>query len=568
VLNSRNKFERFFMSNKQALVNELKKIFEHTAEEAAIRSRSNEYLYKGLAWVYLWWVKAKKESGFLEEQYKQYNIGGHNVAGEEKFTRLLRLTWRLDWTEESRANLQQWSNALRKLHVEYESNKDAYRTSPQEQLAKFIDTSGGLRKLIGADKYYEEGNRELKRKSKTKSERSEDEKAVIDSKHLELGVQHFASAKSISNIQSTKPVAVNRMGYALALIRAKPNGTYSVLATVNDEEQIRKAIVTSYKRDNTVAPTVLQLLCEVISTQSIPLPMEPNRDSLQDTIKIKGASGEVLSTKQYKRVLFRKKQKDILLSENRTACSVVTQVKPIESILTSSKDVFLRVQDRRYLEKLIIQQQDLSLYTTNDKSKIPVVRDTEVKASHKLIVEHKLLKTRRAIYFYTLEQRGEYTCEQADVNSDYKSSALWTATVDKHWLENLYVGFVGGWLNEYSKHITRPKYKTILAELGRTQLVFKHTGERGNLTSASKQFEIATIGKTSKPIKPLFLTKDLLPVLANLAAIDIVGNVKISANEDLLVLSYKTALASYTVTVPTCSISAKRNSAAFAAYGA
>jgi hypothetical protein len=317
-----------------------------------------------------------------------------------------------------------------------------------------------------------------------------------------------------------------------------------------------------------VAPTVLQLLCEVISTQSIPLPMEPNRDSLQDTIKIKGASGEVLSTKQYKRVLFRKKQKDILLSENRTACSVVTQVKPIESILTSSKDVFLRVQDRRYLEKLIIQQQDLSLYTTNDKSKIPVVRDTEVKASHKLIVEHKLLKTRRAIYFYTLEQRGEYTCEQADVNSDYKSSALWTATVDKHWLENLYVGFVGGWLNEYSKHITRPKYKTIRAELGRAQLVFKHTGERGNLTSASKQFEIATIGKTSKPIKPLFLTKDLLPVLANLAAIDIVGNVKISANEDLLVLSYKTALASYTVTVPTCSISAKRNSAAFAAYGA
>ena len=158
------------MSNKQALVNELKKIFEHTAEEAAIRSRSNEYLYKGLAWVYLWWVKANKESGFLEEQYKQYNIGGHNVAGEEKFTRLLRLTWRLDWTEESRANLQQWSNALRKLHVEYESNKDAYRTNPQEQLAKFIDTSGGLRKLIGADKYYEEGNKELNRKSKTKSE--------------------------------------------------------------------------------------------------------------------------------------------------------------------------------------------------------------------------------------------------------------------------------------------------------------------------------------------------------------------------------------------------------------
>jgi len=35
----------------------------------------------------------------------------------------------------------------------------------------------------------------------------------------------------------------------------------------------------------------------------------------------------------------------------------------------------------------------------------------------------------------------------------------------------------------------------------------------------------------------------------------------------LLTLSYKTALASYTVSVPTCTVSAKRKTAAFAAYG-
>jgi hypothetical protein len=100
----------------------------------------------------LWWVKASKVKDLLEEQYKQHNIGGHNVVGEEKFTRLLRLTWQLDWADESRATLQQWSNALRKLHIEYESNKDAYRTNPQDRLAQFIEASGGIRKLIGADK--------------------------------------------------------------------------------------------------------------------------------------------------------------------------------------------------------------------------------------------------------------------------------------------------------------------------------------------------------------------------------------------------------------------------------
>jgi hypothetical protein len=555
------------MTNKQALVKELEKIFEHTTQQTVFRNRSNEYLYTGLAWVYLWWVKASKVKGLLEEQYKHHNIGGHSVVGEEKFTRLLRLTWKLDWADDSKATLQQWSLALRKLHSEYENNKDAYRTNPQEQLAQFIETSGGLRKLIGADKYYADGNNEPPKKSKSKSGRSEEDAALLDSKHLELGVQHFATAKSISSIQSTKPIAVNRLGYALALIRAKPNGTYAVLATVSEEAQIRKAIISSYKRDNKAAPTVLQLLTEVIGTQSIPTAMERHRDTLQDSKRVTTANGEVLAVKQYKRLLFRKQQQDIVLSENRTNCSVVTVVKPKASILASSKDVFLRVQDRRYLEQAIIQQQDLSIYTANDKSKVPVLRDTEVKASHKLVLENKLLRSRRAIYFYALDTVGEHSRAQADVNAEYAESAQWTATVDKLWIEKLYVGFVGSWLAEYGEHITRPKHKTIRVEFGRTQLVFKHYGERGNLTTASKPFDIANVGNTSKPTKPLFLTKDLMPVLASLTAADFVGNVKITANEDVLKLTYKTALASYTVSVPTCSISAKRNSAAFAAYG-
>jgi len=555
------------MTTKQVLIKELEKIYEHTAQQTVFRNRSNEYLYKGLAWVYLWWVKASKVKGFLEEQYKQHNIGGHSVIGEEKFTRLLRLTWQLDWADDSKATLQQWSYALRKLHEEYNANKDAYRKNPQERLAQFIDTSGGLRRLIGAERYYEDDNNEPTKKSKLKNGRNEDDKALIEKKHLEMGVQHFAKAKPISNIQSTKPISVNRFGYALALIRAKPNGTFAVLATVSEEAQIRKAIITSYKRDNTAAPTVLQLLTEVIATQSIPLAMERHRDTLQDTKKITTSNGDVIAAKQYKRLLFRKQQRDIVLSENRTNCSVVTVVKPKLSVLASSKDVFLRVQDRRYLEQAIIQQQDLSIYTSNEKTKVPVLRDVEVKASHKLVLENKLLRSRRAIYFYALDTVNESSRAQADVNAEYVEAAIWTATLDKLWIENLYVGFVGSWLTEYGEHITRPKHKTIKVEFGRTQIVFKHYGERGNLTTSSKPFDIANVANGSKQIKPLFLTKDLMPVLANLAAADIIGNVKIAVNEDVLTLAYKTALANYTVSVPTCTASAKRNSAAFAAYG-
>ncbi len=555
------------MTIKQELLSELDKIVSHTAEQTIFRRRSNEYLYVGLAWVYLWWVRANKVDGFLEEQYTKFQITGHSNDGEEKFTRLLRLTWRLDWADESKATLQQWSLALRKIHTEYTSNINAYKTNAQEKLVQFIVASGGLRTLIGADKYYIDTNTEVAPKSKSKGGRTADETAIIANKHLELGELHFANAKPISSIQSTKPIPVNRKGYALALIRVKRNDTFDVLATVSEEKQIHDAIVASYKRSNDAAPTVLQQLAEVVNTQAIPLSIEKHRNSLQDGKNLKDEQGDSIRVTQYKRVLFRKQQNDILLSENKTDCSVVTIAKPHQSILASSKDVFMRVQDRRYLEQAVLQLKDLSIYTTNDKEKIPVVRDTDVAASHKLVLENKLLNTKRALYFYTIDSVKAFNRPQAYLNEDYREPALWHATVDSVWIESLYAAFVGSWLNEYGQHITRPQHKTIRIEFGKTQLSFKHYGERGNLTTSSKIFDLKNVGKSSKPIKPIFLTKDLMPVLAALVQAEIEGQVKLSANNDLLVIAYKTALATYQISVPTCSLAGKRNTAAFAAYG-
>ena len=104
-------------------------------------------------------------------------------------------------------------------------------------------------------------------------------------------------------------------------------------------------------------------------------------------------------------------------------------------------------------------------------------------------------------------------------------------------------------------------------EFGKTNLLLKYFGENGNLTRTSNQFVVEKIGKASKPIKPVFLTKDILPVLQGIAHTDIQGNVKLAVNEDKLTISYKTHLAEYHISIPTCSPSGKRTSTAFAGYG-
>jgi len=251
------------MKSKQVLVKELNEIVKHTTEQNVYHRRSQKYLYSGLAWVYMWWREAKLVDGLLNELYEKNFIRGQE-SEDEKFTRLIRLTWRLDWADESKATLQQWSLALREIHKEYETNKAAYKTDAQKKLALYIDSVGGIRKLIGADKYYNNVDSTTEKKPKNKATRSAEDEALVEARHVELGETHFATARSISTIQSTKPIVVNRKGYALALIRAKRGNAYDVLATVSDDTQIRKAIISSYKRQNDIAPTILRLLAEVI----------------------------------------------------------------------------------------------------------------------------------------------------------------------------------------------------------------------------------------------------------------------------------------------------------------
>lgn len=554
------------MTDKKTLVKELDEIVELTTKQNYHYVRGRTYLYEGFASVYLWWVKAKELDGFLEEQYKLHNIGGQSHE-QEKFTRVLRLTWRLDWADESKAKLQQWSNALRKLDEEYKRNKDAYRTDAKKKLVLYIEDAGGLRKLIGADKYdYDgDGNTEKKSKGKRAQLRSEDDEALIAQKHLQLGSEYFDNATAISKIQSTKPILVNRLGYAVALIRQKRGGKYDVLATLNNESQIEQAIIASYRRSNTVAPIVLRVLTEVIQTQSLPIALEKHRYTLPDSVTLTGEDGKPVRVNQNRRVLFRKRQQDILLSENRTGCSVVTVAKPKMPVLTSSKDVFLNVNDRRYLEQAIIQRNELSFYTANDKDKVPVLRDTARVASHRLVVENKVLDKKRAIYFYTLDTVGETSRPQASIKADADMSNAFTATVNKLWLEKVNALFVNGWLNAYGERITWAKHKLMCLEFDSKKLVVHHYGERGNFSNKSLPLDLPKAG-VGKAIKVNVLSKDILPVLNGLADTEIKGNVSLSVTQDAVVIGYATELASYKVYVPTCGVSGKRNQAMFEAY--
>ena len=65
----------------------------------------------------------------------------------------------------------------------------------------------------------------------------------------------------------------------------------------------------------------------------------------------------------------------------------------------------------------------------------------------------------------------------------------------------------------------------------------------------------------------LHLSRDIAPTLYNIADAEIVGKATLSGNEDAVVISYSTAVAAFSIAVPTASVTAKgvaRNAAGFA----
>ncbi len=233
--------------------------------------------------------------------------------------------------------------------------------------------------------------------------------------------------------------------------------------------------------------------------------------------------------------------------------------------MASKDDVFLNVNDRRYLEQAIIQRNELSFYTTNDRDKVPVLRDTEKVASHRLVVENKVLGKKRAIYFYKLSTVGEHTRIQANINASVVEPVLFKAVVNKLWLEKVNALFVSGWLREYGERITWAKHNMMSLGFDSKRLLITHYGERGNFSNKSLPIEFPTVG-AGKAASVMVLSKDILPLLSGLVDIDIVGKVTISVTENCIAIAYATELAEYQVFVPACAANGKRINTAFEAY--
>ena len=551
------------MVTKSQLVEALDGLITKADEQNRLHESSRQTLYLTLGHAYVWWSEAKGISGFLDELYEDRKLIARGK--EENFTRLIRLIWQKDWSGRQAPTLQLWSKAFRKIHQEVDANRDAYRKDTAERIREYLDSGGGIKGILDIQPRVEE-EYIFTKKTKNKNFSLKDEE--IKNKHFELGQQYFGNTNSylLSLISEKQKLTVSKNGYAVALIKknGKNTNSYKILSISKNDEILKDLIVDTYKRSSENTPYALKLICETIQAQALPLAFEKNRNSIIGTSTITNSDGEKF--KQYKQLIIRTKKKDILLSEVRNDCSVVTHVKPKESLINDSNDVYLRISDQRYLEHEVIQKNDLAFHTILNEN-VKKITNKDIVADYKIETKNTVTQARRNIYFYKqLEEKNSINF-QADINEEYKYKPLWSALVNKDWISELEIHFTSNWLREYGSQINRPHHKQIRIDLTKKSFKIAYYGIRNNYVNIEDKIPMPNIKSTSKNLSIQLIAKDILPIFNALAKIEIIGNVEVSANEELLRFEYKTELATYTTFVPTSENQNKLIKKAFTTYG-
>jgi hypothetical protein len=544
------------MSTKAELQKALDRLIGDADEQTQLYESSIQRLYKTLGEVYLWWREAKKYDGFLEELYAKRNLVQRGQ--EEKFTRLVSLVWQMDWSGHEAPKLQNWAKALRGLHHEYETNRDAYQVQDaSEKIRQFFNAMGGIgavgrlvSPLQQTDDEVGSGNQKAA-KPKKKSEFDALNEQQVRSKHIELGERYFSNEDPyIKNIVSKeKRLNVTRKGYAVALVRRTASGNLDILSLTNNDSIVHDTIVETYKRNDDALPQILRTLSETIKTQTLPIQLEKHRQGLNDVTDEFGADGKT-KLRTVKRLLLRPKTKDILLSECRTDCSVVTLVKPKRFPSNVTEDITLRAVNHKYIEQNMLQTRDLCFYTTETKQ-LETVTDEALKASHRLRTKNTVTDRIHNLYFYKLSSQPDGSKPQAEINHSALGAPTWMATVNKEWVEDLQSICVGNWLREFGPQWNRDRHKQVMLKLSKS-FEISYDGTRGHYTKTETNIPKPKTDRQSKSLQFHVRSKDIFTVFNSLAQQEIQGDIELAANEHVFTICFKNSHASYVIAVPTC----------------
>ena len=556
---------------KRHLELQLQKLQEGADAQYDAYRRSHEQLWSLLAKSYLWWREASEESGYLEALYKKREIrfrtGDSNVPN---FNPLIRLIWNMqELGAVERVTISQWNKALQSVHEHYAQHADDFRHNAEGKLTAYIEGQGGVVGLTTRNAEYTDDETPINRLRRTSHSSTLTTKGREEIARRAL-TELKAQKKGVGSVAVRETVRVGGDGLLVLLARREKNGRITVLGSSNDPTQIDAVAALAVQTNLTNLSPNLRSLVEIIATQTFPshaLPMSPEKRSKWFRTRYSDKSdlwqgdleggtkedrGERL--RSAKRLLLRGKERDVLLSGSRVSVSPVTRCVLNEPLIDKGDTVFLRVLERATIEQWI-ETKEITLLRAEPKHRLKHAERSE-SASYKLAVANSISDFTKFLHFYDHTPDKKITHYQADFHRD-RFKADWSVKLNGEWFEKLRQIWTDQWFGGLGRfnQILRPHNAVLELKVTDKQLYVFF-----NLNPKKSPFETLAFPEPIKTLKRVqktaYFSKDLAPILFNLADAHINGTVTMAGNTHVIVFRYATQMGKFEIAVPT--LDAKR----------
>jgi hypothetical protein len=266
------------------------------------------------------------------------------------------------------------------------------------------------------------------------------------------------------------------------------------------------------------------------------------------------------------KLLIRGAQGDVILSGSKTNLSVVTSCKPVKPLVDKNDQVFLRVMERSIVERMV-DTGEIHLIKASPQAGLKH-SSAEAKYAYELTLDNGVSKKPQTLHFYDAKQKaGMLTGFQTGFDFDIWTPN-WSFSVDPIWFGELREKMLDKWFSTFGsgKQPNRPSNQilNVLVAAKSCGLAFNiHDDELSPQQKLDVNVSLQDKGST---LKTVHLSKDIAPVLFNLADVQCDGKIEVSGSSQAIVFAYKNDLGTFKIAVPTAERkkkSAVRHSSAF-----
>jgi hypothetical protein len=264
----------------------------------------------------------------------------------------------------------------------------------------------------------------------------------------------------------------------------------------------------------------------------------------------------------YKRLLYRTKTKDFLLSNVRSKAGVVTTVKPITNgFYEGESDIFLSPLSTKIIERKLLTNYSFNLYKLENEEKYTFEVEKLFRLQNMFNYSDFL-----HIDFWSFKANYDLPLFQVDVDDNAFDRVSWEHNLEIGFFRQLATKVLDKWFVTHGKLIKRDKGEICQLTFEQSKLSIRFVYVDEDLEAGGEVvFKVPTVSISKMILR--FKTKDIMHVMRAIADFN-TNTVMVRANSDILQFEYANDSATYTISVPTINNKNQRNTKAFTSYTA